>query len=170
MDKVSRRDLLVAGAAAMAANVATGSTRKASARKNENPPSLGWQYASASVAAKAIREKQVSSVELTQLALDRIQKLNPSINAIVTTTADAAMQRAKKADADLSKGKLWGPLHGVPCTIKDTFETAGVLTAAGAPFLKDYIPKRDAVSVARMHAAGMVMLGKTNVPLLAGDW
>ena len=102
--------------------------------------------------------------------LDRIEKLNPWINAIVTLTADAAMQRAKEADAALAKGEVWGPLHGVPCTIKDTFETVGVRTTAGAPFLKDYVPKQDAVAVARMRAAGMVLLGKTNTPLMAMDW
>ena len=103
--------------------------------------------------------------------LDRIQKLNSKINAIVTITAEAAMQLRKGSRRGAwPRAKIWGPLHGVPCTIKDTFETAGVLTTAGAPFLKDYIPKQDAVAVARMRAAGMVMLGKTNVPLMAGDW
>jgi amidase len=170
MDKLTRRDLLIGGSAATAATATATASAKAAGRKKGNPPAHGWQYASASVAAHAIRQKQVSSVELTQLVLDRIQKLNPKINAIVSVTADSAMQRAKEADSALAKGKLWGPLHGVPCTIKDTFETAGVLTTAGAPFLKEYVPAQDAVSVARMRAAGMVMLGKTNVPLMAGDW
>jgi amidase len=170
MDKVTRRELIVAGAAVVAAGAITDTACKAPGQKQGNPPMRGWQYASASDAANAIQAKQVSSVELTKLMLDRIEKLNPKLNAIVTITAESAMQRAKEADAALAKGEIWGPLHGVPCTIKDTFETAGVLTTAGAPFLKNYIPKQDAVSVARMRAAGMVMLGKTNVPLMAGDW
>ena len=170
MEKLTRRDLLVAGAAAVAAGAVAETACNAPGQKHENPPTPGWQYASATVVAKAIQQKQVSSVELTTLMLDRIEKLNPKINAIVTVTADAALQRAKEADAALAKGEIWGPLHGVPCTIKDTFETAGVRTTAGAPFLTNYVPKQDAVSVARMRAAGMVMLGKTNVPLMAGDW
>ncbi len=170
MEKRTRRELLAAGAVAIATGAVAKAASKASSRPRRSTPAHGWQFASAEFAANAIRSKQISSVELTKLMLDRIQKLNPKINAIVTITAEAAMQRAKEADAALAKGKIWGPLHGVPCTIKDTFETAGVLTTAGAPFLKDYIPKQDAVAVARMRTAGMVMLGKTNVPLMAGDW
>lgn len=143
---------------------------KALGQKGARPPAEGWQYASAGAAANAIRSKKVSSVELTKLMLDRIDRFNPKINAIVTITAEAAMRRAKEADAALAKGQIWGPLHGVPCTIKDTFETAGVLTTAGAPLFKGYVPKQDAIAVARMRAAGMVMLGKTNVPLMASDW
>jgi amidase len=165
MDKLTRGELLAA-----AAGAASEKAHAAFSQKQGNPPLRGWQYASAAFVAKAIQAKQVSSVELTKLMLDRIQKLNPKINAIVTITADAAMQRAKEADAALAKGERWGLLHGVPCTIKDTFETVGVLTTAGAPFLKDYVPKQDAVAVARMRAAGMVMIGKTNIPLMAGDW
>jgi amidase len=170
MDKLTRRELLAAGAAVAVAGSVAEAVSIEESRKQQNPPTHEWQYASATKVANAIQAKQVSSVELTKLMLERIQKLNPRINAIVTITADAALQRAKEADAALAKGRIWGPLHGVPCTIKDTFETAGVLTTAGAPFLKDYVPKQDAISVARMRAAGMVMLGKTNVPLMAGDW
>jgi amidase len=170
MDKLTRRELIAVGAAAVATGTVGEGSHAEGSRRQQNPPAHGWQYASAAKAAKAIQTKQVSSVELTKLMLDRIQKLNPKINAIVTITADAAMRRAKEADAALAKGKIWGPLHGVPCTIKDTFETAGVLTTAGAPFLKNYVPKQDAAAVARMRAAGMVMLGKTNVPFMASDW
>ncbi len=165
MDKRTRRDLLAAGA-----GTAAEKARTAPGRKAAHPPAHGWQHASATMAANAIQAKQISSAELTKLMLDRIRKLNPKIGAIVTVTADAAMQRAKEADAALAKGQRWGPLHGVPCTIKDTFETAGVLTTAGAPFLRNYVPKQDAEAVTRMRAAGMVMIGKTNVPLMAGDW
>jgi amidase len=170
MDNLTRRGFLSAGVAAAAVGTLLQEACTNPNQKVGNPPVRGWQYASATVAANAIKTKQVSSVELTKLMLDRIGKLNPKINAIVTITADDAMQRAREADAALAKGQIWGPLHGVPCTIKDTFETAGVLTTAGAPFLKNYVPKQDAVAVARMRAAGMVMLGKTNVPLMASDW
>jgi amidase len=170
MDELTRRDFLAAGAAAAAAGAMLGAACSSLKQEQGMPPVNGWQYASATEAANAIQTKQVSSAELTKLMLDRIQKLNPRINAIVTLTADAAMERAKEADAALAKGQIWGPLHGVPCTIKDTFETAGVRTTAGAPFLKDYVPKQDAVAVARMRAAGIVMLGKTNTPTMAADW
>jgi amidase len=170
MDKLTRRELFVAGATAVAAGVIAETACKARGEKQENPPAHGWQYASATMAASAIQAKQVSSAELTKLMLDRIEKLNPKINAIVTITAEAAMQRAKEADAALAKGEIWGPLHGLPCTIKDTFETVGVRTTAGAAFLKSYVPKQDAIAVARMRTAGMVLLGKTNIPFMANDW
>lgn len=126
-------------------------------------------FDSATAAAEAIRSKAISSAELTQLLLDRIAKHNEKINAIVTLTADAALARAKEADAALARGESWGPFHGVPITIKDTFEVEGVLTTAGAPFLSNYIPKQDAVGVHRLKNAGGVILGKTNVPFMAGD-
>lgn len=170
MRQWTRRNFLMAGAATAVASRMAGGARVLAAEARPAAPARGWQYASATEAAQAIRTKQVSSVELATLMLDRIQTLDPKIHAIVTVTADDALRRAREADAALAQGRIWGPLHGVPCTIKDTLETAGVRTTAGAPFLKDYVPKQDAVSVARMRAAGMVMLGKTNTPLMAGDW
>jgi hypothetical protein len=88
----------------------------------------------------------------------------------VTLTQNEALARARAADEAGAPGEWWGRFHGVPCTIKDTFETAGVRTTAGAPFLADHVPARDAVVAARLRAAGAVILGKTNVPLMAGDW
>jgi amidase len=127
-------------------------------------------FASALAAARAIRAGEVSSLELTRHVLDRISRLNPRINAIVTPAADAALARAREADEALARKEWWGPFHGVPCTIKDTFETAGVRTTAGATFLSNHVPARDAVVVARLRAAGAVILGKTNVPPMAADW
>lgn len=168
MAQCTRRGFVVGGAATVAA-VALPHAWLVVGPKTSNAPAHGWQYESATAVASAIRTKQVSSVELTKLMLERIEKLNPRINAIVTVTAEQALRRAADADAALAAGKIWGPLHGVPCTVKDTFETEGVRTTAGAPFLKDYVPRQDAVAVARMRAAGMIMLGKTNLPLMAGD-
>lgn len=125
-------------------------------------------FASATEAAHAIRSRQVSSVELTGHMLQRIEALNPKLHALVTLTAGAAMDRARQADEALARGEWWGAFHGVPCTIKDTFETAGVRTTAGA--LPDYVPEQDAAVVARLKAAGAVVLGKTNVPAMAADW
>jgi amidase len=170
MNDLTRRELIAAGATVVTAAMIAETACKAPSEKQERLPAQGWQYASATIAANAIQAKQISSVELTRLALNRIDKINPKINAIVTITADAAMQRAREADAALAKGMIWGPLHGLPCTIKDTFETMGVRTTAGAPVLKDYVPKQDAVAVSRMRSAGMVMIGKTNTPTMANDW
>ena len=127
-------------------------------------------FASALEAARAIRRGDVSSVELTTRMLDRIARFNPKINAIVTLAGDAALARARAADEARARGEWWGPFHGVPCTVKDTFEVAGVTTTAGLPTLKSHVPARDAVVVARLRGAGAVVLGKTNVPPAAADW
>lgn len=127
-------------------------------------------FAGALDAARAIRTGQVSSVELTARMLDRIAQHNPKLNAIVTLTADAALARATAADEARARGEWWGPFHGVPCTVKDTFEVAGVRTTAGSPTLANYVAPRDAVVVARLKRAGAVILGKTNVPIWAADW
>jgi amidase len=126
-------------------------------------------FASALAAARAVRRGDISSVELTTHLLGRIQQFNPKLNAIVTLTAESALERARAADDARARGEWWGPFHGVPCTIKDTFQTAGVRTTAGSPLFADHVPKSDARVVARLRAAGAVILGKTNTPLLASD-
>jgi len=127
-------------------------------------------FVSATKAAKEIREGKTTSTKLTAHILERIERLNPGINAIVTLAREEALAAAKKADEALSKGEIMGPLHGVPITIKDCFEVAGVRTTAGNPSFSDHIPDRDATAVSRLRAAGAVILGKTNVPIMAGDW
>src|SRR5690606_37586313 len=94
---------------------------------------------------------------------------NPALNAIVATDIEAARERARAADAALAAGESWGPLHGVPITIKDTFEVAGMPTTAGAKELRDHRPSSNAVAVQRLLDAGAIVFGKTNVPLYAGD-
>ena len=96
-----------------------------------NASQSNFDFASALEAARAIRRGEVSSVELTTRLLERIEQFNPPLNAIVTLTPDEALARARAADEARARGEWWGPLHGVPCTIKDTFETAGVRTTAG---------------------------------------
>lgn len=120
--------------------------------------------ASAAQTARAIQAGEVSSVTVVTAYLERIDAINPRLNAVVQTTGAAALQRAHEADAALARGVIWGPLHGVPMTIKDSFETAGVVTTAGTKGLESYIPERDATVVARLRAAGAILLGKTNVP------
>jgi amidase len=126
-------------------------------------------FVSALAAARAIRRGEVSSVELTTRMLARIRALNPRLNAIVTLTADAALARAEAADAARARGEWWGSFHGVPGTIKDTFEMAGVRTTGGTPAFADHVPSADAPAVSRLRAAGLVILGKTNVPFMASD-
>ncbi|HKZ05221.1 MAG TPA: amidase [Methylomirabilota bacterium] len=127
-------------------------------------------FASALDAARAIRAGKVSSVELTNRMLARIAQHNGRLNAIVTLTADTALSRARAADAARARGEWWGPFHGVPVTIKDTYEVDGVRTTAGLVGLKDNVAPRDAVVVTRLKDAGAVVLGKTNVPPGAADW
>lgn len=127
-------------------------------------------FSSAVKAAKAIQKKEVSSVELTECILNRIDHYNPLLNAVVTLCEDEALTRARQADEAQAKGETWGPFHGVPITVKDTFEIAGVRTTSGAPSLSEYVPEEDAEPVLRLRAAGAIILGHTNVPLFAGDW
>jgi len=131
-------------------------------------PDLG--LASATEALAALRARRVSAVELTRLMLARIERLNPKLNAIVNVVGESAMARAREADRALAQGKPLGSLHGLPVTVKDTFEIASVRTTAGFEPLRNHVPKEDAGVVARLRAAGAVILGNTNVPPLAGDW
>ena len=119
--------------------------------------------------AAAIRRKHASALEVLEVFLNRIQKYNPALNAICTLDEAGARARAREADAALARGELWGPLHGVPMTIKDALETAGVRTTGGYPPLANHVPKNDATAVARLKAAGAVLIGKTNVPPLSAD-
>lgn len=120
--------------------------------------------------ARMIRDREVSAVEMLNASLTQISKHNPQLNAICTLNEDNARARAKQADEALARGDSWGALHGVPITIKDIFETAGLRTTAGYIPLKDYVPQQDATVVARLRAAGAVILGKTNMAELAGDF
>lgn len=126
-------------------------------------------FQSASQLAAAIRAKRISSRELLALYLRRVERFNQQLNAIVTLDAERAFTRADAADAALARGESWGPLHGVPITIKDSFETAGLRTTSGAPVLAGHVPKTDATAVQRLVAAGAVVFGKTNLPMFAMD-
>ena len=127
-------------------------------------------FSSAVELAAAIRGRRASAAEVTELYLARLARHNPTVNAVCTLDEAGARRRAKEADQALARGELWGPLHGVPMTIKDALETAGLRTTAGHPPLKDYVPSRDAPAVARLRAAGAILLGKTNVPPLSADY
>lgn len=127
-------------------------------------------FKSALDVARAIQRGEITSLEITNRILERIEKYNPAINAVVITLKDDALNQARAADEALAKGEIWGPLHGVPCSIKDTLEIANVITTSGFPLLKNHHPKRDAVVVERMRGAGAIIIGHTNVPLMGGDW
>lgn len=119
--------------------------------------------------ARLLREKRVTAVELLAQYEARHARLNPAINAVIASDFAAARTRAAAADAATARGESWGPLHGVPMTIKDTYEVAGFTTVVGAPALKDYRPKATAPAVQRLIDAGAIVFGKTNTPLYASD-
>src|SRR3989440_4047586 len=124
---------------------------------------LHWQ--SATTLARLIRQKKVSPVEVLGAILDRIDKLNPRLNAFVTLTAEQARREARAAERALTKrSATLGPLHGVPFSVKDLVITKGVRTTFGTPLYRDNVPTEDAPMVERMKRAGAIMLGKTNTP------
>jgi amidase len=113
---------------------------------------------------RRIREKKVSATEAVTACLARIAEVNPRLNAVVQLCAERAQREARQADAMLAKGQTKGPLHGVPITIKDSFDTAGIVSTGGTLGRKDFIAPRDATVVSRVRAAGAILLGKTNTP------
>jgi len=121
-------------------------------------------FSTATALASAIREKQVSAMEVLEAHLAQIAARNPPLNAIVTLDAEGARRRAHAADAALARGGIWGPLHGVPLTLKDVHSVAGMRTTAGYEPLAGYVPAEDGTVAARLKSAGAIILGKTNVP------
>jgi len=119
--------------------------------------------------AAAIASKQLASRELLQTFLDRIERFNPALNAVVTLDAERAMQAASAADQAVAQGRALGPLHGLPVTIKDAIEVAGLRSTGGAAELSGHVPQTDAVAVSRLRAAGAIVFGKTNVPRWSSD-
>ena len=128
-------------------------------------------YSSASQLARLIVAKEVSSLEVVDAYLARIAVVNPGINAVVQVVPEAARQQAIAADIALAKGEALGPLHGVPFTVKDSFDTEGIVSTGGTLGRESCIPKKDATAIARLRAAGAIILGKTNTPelTLAGE-
>lgn len=118
-------------------------------------------------AAEALRRRRFSALELTTAALGRIERLNPTLQAFITVTAEQALSQARQADAELAAGLDKGPLHGIPIAVKDLFCTRGVRTTAGSPIYRDFVPAYNAFTVSRLESAGAVMLGKLNMHELA---
>ena len=127
-------------------------------------------FRSATELAALIRQKKIGSEELLDLYLARIEKHNPRVNAIIAMDIAGARRRAKAADNALAKGEVWGPLHGLPVTIKDSFDLAGLPSTLGVPELRDRRPAGNALAVQRYLDAGAIAFGKTNVAAYMIGW
>ena len=128
-----------------------------------------YAYSTAIETASAIAKGDVSSRELLEAALARVEQFDSSINAVVALDAERALDAADAADAAVANNQRLGPLHGVPITIKDSFQTEGLVTTSGAPQLSEFLPAHDADPGARYKSAGAIVYGKTNLPIWAGD-
>lgn len=124
-------------------------------------------YSSARRMRDAVRAKEISARELLELHLDRIEEVNPRVNAIVSPDADRARSEAARADDRLARGEDVGPLHGLPFAVKDTHEVGGWLSTSGSPVRADHVPERDELVVERVRRAGAITVGKTNTPEFA---
>jgi amidase len=123
-------------------------------------------FKSASEMARMIRAKSISAEELVKAHLTRIAQVNGALNAVCQVDEKGALTAAREADAALARGEQIGPLHGVPITIKDSFDTKGIISTGGTSGRREFMPTKDATAVARLRAAGAIILGKTNVPEL----
>jgi len=126
-------------------------------------------YADAATLAQRIRDRSLSPVEIAQAHLDRIESVNSRLNALIAFP-DGVMERAREAEAAAMRGEFWGPLHGVPFTVKDCVDTAGVVTTRGSRLFEDHIPDADATVVTRLKDAGGIFIAKSNMPEFALWW
>jgi amidase len=171
MKDQSRRDLLMmTGAVAVAGAFSRDAwTRRAFAQKPGSVAGSEWDYRTTRELVEALQARKISAVELADHVIARIEALDPRLNAVVVRDFDRAREAAKVADAALARGER-RPLLGIPMVIKESFNVAGLPTTWGIPTSKNWTAKEDAVTVARLKAAGAVILGKTNVPISLGDW
>jgi len=114
-------------------------------------------------ASDQVRKKTISPVDLAHACLQRIERLNPLLNAYITVTAEAALTQARELEAEVQRGRWRGPLHGIPVALKDNIDTAGIRTTAASELFKDRVPSEDAEVVRRLKNAGAILLGKTNL-------
>lgn len=128
-----------------------------------------WAYHSAKQLLQEMKNGKLTSRQLLDYYIKRIERLNPQLNAVVASDYSAARARADAADKARAEGESWGPLHGLPMTVKDTYEVVGMPCAAGASSLKDHLPRKNAVAISLLDDAGAIIFGKTNVPLFASD-
>ena len=126
-------------------------------------------FLSANRLAKLIRKRKIGCLELLDHYLSRVERFNPALNAIISTDIPAARRRARLADKMVANGEKLAPLHGVPVTVKESFDVKGLATSWGVPAYRNNIAKEDAVSVRRLRDAGAVIFGKTNIPTWLAD-
>ncbi len=131
---------------------------------------LDTPFRSAVDLVREIKSRRISSRDLLEIYLARVDRLNPSINAVVVERREQARQQADAADAALRKGDDWGPLHGLPMTVKESYNIAGLPTTFGLPAMKDNLAAADAMSVSSLTQAGAIVFGKTNVPVDLADF
>jgi amidase len=168
MTDQARRELLIAAGAMAASGAISAGTRGAFA---QNAPSIAaseWDYRSITQLSEVLQARRISALELADHTIARIAALDQHLNAVVVRDFERAREAAKAADIALARGER-RPLLGLPITIKESFNVAGLPTTWGIPQFKDFVPKEDAVLVSRVKSAGAVILGKTNVPLNLGD-
>src|SRR6266853_1175285 len=127
------------------------------------------RFAPATELANHILDRRIGCVELLDFYLARADRHNPALNAIVVWQIDQARERARAADAALVRGERWGPLHGIPMTVKESFNVAGLPTTFGNPLWKDNIATGNAFLIDRLLRAGAIVFGKTNVPYMLAD-
>lgn len=126
-------------------------------------------FAGAGALAAAVSSKRVGCLELLDFFLERVDRFNPALNAIVAFQIEKARERAREADHSLAKGEIWGPLHGLPMTVKESFDIAGLPTTFGNPAFAGNIAQTNAAVVDRLERAGAIVFGKTNVPFMLID-
>lgn len=123
----------------------------------------GLPFSTIAQASAALQAKQISPLELTQICLQRIEAINPQVNAFIVVTAETALAEARTATEEIARGEYRGPLHGIPLAIKDLFDVRGVATTAGSPLLRDNVAQDDAFVVKQLREAGAIFLGKLNM-------
>src|SRR5882672_3748271 len=126
-------------------------------------------FASATQLARELRDRRIGCLELLDFYLARADRYNPGINAVIAWQVEAARDRARAADAALARGEVWGPLHGVPMTVKESYNITGLPTTFGNPLWKDNIAVANAIAIDRLMQAGAIIYGKTNVPYMLMD-
>lgn len=162
----SRREFLTTAAAAGAVSLASPRLPRAFAQASAGP---GPAYLNARQQVAALAARQISAVELLDSAIKRVEAFDGKLNAVVVRDFERARVAAAEADAALARGARL-PLLGLPMTVKESFNVAGLPTTWGIPRGKDWRPPEDALTVQRLKAAGAIIFGKTNVPLVLGDW
>ena len=171
MRNQSRRDFIITTGAAAAVGAVSMDTwgRRAFAQKPGSVAGSEWDYRTTKELVGALQARKISAVELAEHVIARIEAFDQRLNAVGVRDFDRARDGAKVADAALVSGER-RPLLGIPMVVKESFNVAALPTTWGIPTFKTWTPKEDAVTVARLKAAGAVILGKTNVPIVLGDW